>query len=92
MQPNASMTPASILPVPKVDIDSDVPVAIIPTANVAPLDGPPDGERINTFTLAPLEDTAVNAYGSMRERVLSKPLTYVAAAFSLGFVFARMLR
>jgi hypothetical protein len=96
MQPTASMAPASPIPVP--DIDSDVPVAVIPTASVAPLDGPPDGERINTFTLAPksndrmLEDSAVAAFGAMRDRVLSKPLTYVAAAFSLGFVLARLLR
>ena len=96
MQPTAPMTPASLIPVP--DIDSDVPVAVIPTARVAPLDGPPDGERINTFTLAPkdsdsvLEESAVEAFGDMRERVRSKPLTYVAAAFSLGFVLARVLR
>jgi len=44
------MTSASI-PVPHVD--SDEPVAVVPTASVAPLDGPPDGERINIYTLAP---------------------------------------
>lgn len=96
MQPTTPTTPDSAIPVP--DIDSDEPVAVIPTASVAPLEGPVDGERINTFTLAPkhseweFEDFAVNAYGDMRERVLSKPLTYVAAAFSLGFVIARVLR
>jgi hypothetical protein len=94
--PTAPMSPASPIPVPH--IDSDQPVAVIPTASVAPLDGPPDGERINTFTLAPkndepaLEDSSVNAFGAMRARVLSKPLTYVAAAFSLGFLMARLQR
>jgi hypothetical protein len=61
---------------------------------VAPLDGPPDGERINTFAVAPkqsdspLEDFA----GKARERVLGKQLTYLAAAFSLGLILARVLR
>jgi hypothetical protein len=92
----APPTPTTILPVP--EIDSDEPVAVIPTASVAPLEGPPDGERINTFTLAPqndrrmLGDVTASVIGDMRERVLSKPLTYVAAAFSLGLVLARMLR
>jgi hypothetical protein len=96
MQPTAPKTPASAIPVP--DVESDEPVAVIPTASVAPLEGPPDGERINTFTLAPKHDDrefeqfAVNAFGGMRDRVLSKPLTFVAAAFSLGFVLARVLR
>jgi hypothetical protein len=96
MQPTTPLTPASAIPVP--DIDSDEPVAVIPVASVAPLDGQPDGERINMFTLAPkhdepgLRDFAVNAYGELRERVLGKPITYVAAAFSLGFVLARVLR
>lgn len=94
MQPTAK-TPGSAIAVPA--IDSDEPVAVIPTASVAPLDGPPDGERINMFTLAPkndraLEDFAVNAFGGMRDGVLSRPLTYVAAAFSLGFLLARMMR
>jgi hypothetical protein len=94
MQPTAPKT--SVIPVP--EIDSDEPVVVIPAASVAPLDGPPDGERINSFTLAPkrdawaFEDLAVNAFGGMRDHVLSKPLTYVAAAFSVGFVLARMLR
>jgi hypothetical protein len=96
MQPTVPKTPASAIPVP--DIESDEPVAVIPTASVAPLEGPPDGERINTFTLAPknndreFEHFAVNAYGGIRDRVLSKPLTFMAAAFSLGFVMARVLR
>ena len=95
MQPTAK-TPGSAIAVPA--IDSDEPVAVIPTASVAPLDGPPDGERINRFTLAPkntdwaFEDFAVNAFGGMRDGVLSRPLTYVAAAFSLGFVLARIMR
>ena len=86
------------LAVPVPDIDSDEPVAVIPTASVAPLDGPPDGERINTFTLAPkdneraFEESAVSAFGGMRDRVLTKPLTYLVAAFSLGYVMARVLR
>ena len=42
-------------PIPVPEIDSDEPVPVIPTASVAPLDGPPDGERINLFTLAPRE-------------------------------------
>ena len=85
-----------IIPVPK--IDSDVPVAVIPTASVAPLDGPPDGERINTFTLAPkkrdgmLQGSAADALGLVRDRARSQPLACMAAAFSLGFVLARLLR
>lgn len=85
-------------PLPITDIDTDEPVAVIPTASVAPLDGPPDGERINLYTLAPqsgtssLEDSTIHALGAMRDSVLSKPLTYVAAAFALGFVLSRMRR
>lgn len=96
MQPTAPKTPASPLAVPEVD--SDEPVAVIPTASVAPLDGPPDGERINSFTIAPkddggaFEDSARYPFGGMRDRVLGKPLTHVAAAFLLGFVMARVLR
>ena len=67
---------------------------MIPVASVAPLDGPPDGERINTFTIATKNsDTPLASPGvDLRERVLSKPLTYVAAAFSLGFILSRALR
>lgn len=96
MQPTTPITPASPVPVP--DIDSDRPVAVIPTASVAPLDGPPDGERINTFTLAPKhddwahEDFTVSPFSDVRDRVLSKPLTYMVAAFSLGLVMGRVLR
>lgn len=89
MQSNSPMTPASPIELPK--IDSDEPVAVIPVASVAPLDGQPDGERINTFALAPRYDDAAPA-NSMSERVLAKPLTYLAAAFSLGFILARALR
>jgi hypothetical protein len=90
------MTLASPIPVPK--IDTDEPVIVIPTASVAPLDGPPDGERINTFTLAPkarrrsLEDSTADAIGELRDRALRKPLTCMAAAFSLGYILARVLR
>lgn len=96
MPPRAPSTLDSPLPVP--DVASDASVAVIPTASAAPLDGRPDGERLTTFTLADkpdewmLEDSAVTALGEMRDRVLSKPLTYVAAAFSLGFVLSRLLR
>jgi hypothetical protein len=86
------MTPASPIQVPK--IDSDEPVAVIPVASVAPLDGQPDGERINTFALAPKtgDSPLARARLEMRDRVLGKPLAYVAAAFSLGFILARALR
>ncbi|MES2787361.1 MAG: hypothetical protein V4684_17990 [Pseudomonadota bacterium] len=90
------INPASAIPVPRIDIDE--PVAVIPIASVAPLDGPPDGERINTFALAPrtgesaFEESMINAFGSVRASVLSRPLTYVAAAFSLGFAISRLRR
>jgi hypothetical protein len=92
MQTTSPVTPASPIEVPK--IDSDEPVVVIPVASVAPLDGEPDGERINTFALAPKSDDAAPADvgANMRERVLAKPLTYVAAAFSLGYILARALR
>lgn len=82
----------------QTDIDTDELVSVIPTASVAPLEGPPDGDRINRFTLEPkngesaLEASAINAFGAMRDSVLSKPLVYVAAAFSLGFLLSRLLR
>jgi hypothetical protein len=86
------MHPASPIPLPHVDIDE--PVAVIPTASVAPLEGRPDGERINIFTVKPKNsDGAVTGFtGDLRQRVLGKPLTYAAIAFSLGFVMARVLR
>jgi hypothetical protein len=91
MQP-PSQRPASPIQVPV--IDTDEPVAVIPVASVAPLDGPPDGERINTFAIAPRTGySSLADFGSQaRTRVLRKPLTYLAAAFSLGFVLARVLR
>jgi hypothetical protein len=92
MPTTSSMTPASPIELPK--IDSDEPVAVIPVASVAPLDGQPDGERINTFALAPKDDDATRAnFGpDMAERVRGKPLSWLAAAFSLGFLLARALR
>jgi hypothetical protein len=86
------MSSASPIPLPHVDIDE--PVAVVPTASVAPLEGRPDGERINIFAVRPKNTgDAVDGFtGDVRQRVLSKPLTYAAIAFSLGFVFARMLR
>ena len=82
-----STTPVSAIPVPK--IDSDEPVAVIPLASVAPLDGPPDGERINIFALAPKHNDTL---GAVRSRVVRKPFTFLLAAFSLGYVLARALR
>lgn len=91
MQPTAPLTSASPIPVP--EIDSDDPVAAIPIASVAPLDGPPDGERINTFTLATRSDGARDdLLGTLRSRVLEKPLTYAGAAMALGWIIARVLR
>ena len=96
MQATSPEHSASPIQVPQ--LDSAEPVAVIPVASVAPLDGPPDGERINTFTVAakgshPARgDDDVDALGELRDRVLGKPLTYVAAAFSLGFILARVLR
>ena len=89
MQSTSPTSPASAIPVPR--IESDEPVAVIPVASVAPLEGPPDGERITTFALAPL-DSKRDVREELRDRVLAKPLTYVAAAFSLGYLVARMLR
>lgn len=92
MPTTSPATPASPIELPK--IDSDEPVAVIPVASVAPLDGRPDGERINTFALAPKNDAepAAQSGFNMTERVHGKPLTYLAAAFSLGFLLARALR
>jgi hypothetical protein len=85
----------SAIPTPVVD--SQEPVAVVPAASVAPLDGEPDGERINTFILAPQErgrmgTFAGDAAGELRSRVNAKPFTYLAAAFSLGYLIARMTR
>lgn len=96
MQSTPTKNPATAIPVP--DIDSDEPVAVIPAASVAPLDDAPDGERINTFIVArrnnasSLRDSGASALGAARASVLGKPLTYMAGAFSLGYLIARMLR
>lgn len=91
MQPTPPLTAASPIALP--EIDSDVPVVVIPVASVAPLEGPPDGKRITTFTLAPKnERRPQEALGDLRRRVLEKPLTCVTAAFSLGFLVGRVLR
>lgn len=91
MQSNPTVTPASSIPVPDIDIDE--PVAVIPMASVAPLDGPPDGERIHTFALAPASEVSTGrALGAMRERVRNKPFTFLIAAFSFGYVLARAMR
>ena len=90
MPTNSTSTSASPIPVP--EIDSDEPLAAIPLASVAPLDGPPDGERINTFALAPKRAGLSDVGGQLRERVASKPLSYVAAAFAFGLIVARVLR
>jgi hypothetical protein len=96
MQTIAPATLASAIPVP--DIDSDESVAVTPLASVAPLDGPPDGERINVFALSTSdgksarERNADAALAQLRSRVMVKPLGYVAAAFALGYVLARVLR
>ena len=63
-------------------------VVVIPIASVAPLDGPPDGERVNAFTLVPKKKsyrlTAESALDEVRSRATAKPFTYLAAAFSFG--------
>ena len=86
MQPSTPLTPATTIPVP--EIDSDAPVAVIPMASVAPLEGPPDGDRINTFALVPKNSSG----GFIRDSVLSEPMKCVLAAFALGFLTARVLR
>ena len=88
MHPN-SATLASPIQLP--EIDSDEPVAVIPVASVAPLDGPPDGERINTFALAPKKSDSPFAdfADKARDSVRAKPLTSLVLAFSLGYLLAR---
>jgi hypothetical protein len=80
--------------IPLPDVDSDEPVAVIPAASVAPLDGPPDGERINIYAVMPKsKGSASNGFSvEVRGRVLAQPLTCAAIAFSIGFVMARLLR
>ena len=92
MQNTSAASLATPIQVP--EIQSDEPLAVIPVASAAPLDGPPDGERINTFALAP-KDTRyglADFRSSIRERVASKPLTSVVSAFALGVIVARVLR
>jgi hypothetical protein len=94
MQSNAQANAtASAIPTPR--IDTDEPVAVIPAASVAPLEG--DGDRINTFILAPKQSGGMGGFAEksaseLRSRVIGKPFTYMAAAFSLGYVVARMMR
>jgi hypothetical protein len=90
MQASSPLPSVSPIEVPKVD--SDEPVVVIPVASVAPLDDQPGGERITTFRVAPRNSDQAGATGVLRDRVLDRPFTYVAAAFSLGFVLARLLR
>lgn len=95
MEKASRTTTASAIPTPAVDTEE--PVAVIPAASVAPLDGEPDGDRINTFLLAPKERTGMGAFAEhtvteVRSRVSAKPFTYLAAAFSLGYVIARVMR
>lgn len=94
MQPTAPLSAASPIPLPA--IDSDEPVAVIPIASVAPLEGPPDGERINTFAIAPksdaFEDFGGNALRDLRASSLRQPLIWMAAAVSLGLLIARARR
>jgi hypothetical protein len=89
---SASTTPASPIQVP--EIDSDEPVVVIPVASVAPLDGAPDGERINTFALTPRPRRfARGDYAAdLQQHVLEKPLASLVAAFALGWLIARVLR
>jgi hypothetical protein len=89
MQSTTSTNPLSAIPLPDVAIDE--PVAVIPMASVAPLDGEPYGERINVYALAPKRNEG-DVLAELRERVLDKPFTYAAIAFSLGFMVARVLR
>lgn len=91
MQPTTPQASASPIPVP--DVTSEVPVVVVPVASVAPLDGPPDGERINVFAVAPRSGrSAAGSVDDMRNRVVDKPLTFIAVAFSLGLAFGRLLR
>jgi hypothetical protein len=89
------MNTTSAIPTP--DLDTEEPVVVIPAASVAPLDGEPDGDRINTFLLAPTDRGSMGAFADssvreLRGRVTAKPFTYLAAAFSLGYVIARVMR
>ncbi len=96
MQTTIPIMPTLAIEVPK--IDTDEAVTIFPVASVAPLEGAPDGERINIFALAPLDTGRAPARSGtdlMRElgnRMRTKPLTYLAVVFSIGFILARVLR
>ena len=86
---------ASAIPTP--DLDTEEPVVVIPAASVAPLEGAPDGERINTFLVAPKEGgnmgaLAESTVAEVRSRVTAKPFTWLAGAFSLGYLIARVMR
>ena len=88
------MPTTSTSPIPLPDVDIGEPVAVITTASVAPLEDGPDGERINMFTVVPKNSGGAWSArtDAVRQRVLTKPLTYSAIAFSLGFVISRLLR
>lgn len=96
MPTTSTARPAAAIPLPEVD--SPEPVVVIPVASVAPLDGAPDGERINTFTLAPkrrrwsLAGLGTDTIDDVRDHARSRPLASVAAAFALGLLVARVLR
>lgn len=92
MPSTSSATLATPIPLPQ--IESDEPVAVIPVASAAPLDGQPDGERINTFALAPKANRPGRAaFGAgVHDLVASKPLTSVVASFALGLILASVLR
>lgn len=63
-----------------------------PGSQRAPLDGQPDGERINIFTVQARTGSASHAITTgLGERVLAKSLSYAEAAFALDFVTARMM-
>lgn len=92
----ATTTHPTESPIPVPQVDSGEPVAVIPTASVAPLEGPPDGERINIYTVAPkrsprsANEVAGQALDGLRERAVRKPLSTVAIAFTLGYFVARL--
>ena len=92
MQSTSPATLATPIPLPR--IEGDEPLAVIPVASAAPLDGPPDGERINTFALTPKANrSGLAASGAnVRDLVIRKPLTSVIASFALGLILARALR
>lgn len=70
---------------------SQTPASFLPVPGVDPGGGAP-AASVPASSEGMLEESAVNAFGALRDRVLSRPLSYVAAAFSLGFALARLLR